>query len=243
MIKNYIKYILYNFSFSERAQRIVESFDSMRKIKTIIIENGNSHEIGFDDLDKIENITVKLRGVLDKTNQLIIELPQSKKLRLKLGFKGQNNTVKFGADCFGVWNIALYQHDNKCCIGRGTECSGPTWISLINNELQIGDKCMFSDNIYIWGDGHSILSWPDKKVLNVPVEPIKIGDHCWVGEKTIITKNAQIPNDCIVGIASVLTKKFEEEHAVLAGVPARVVKHNVTWDGLPPVEYKKQNPD
>ena len=239
MIKNYIKYILYNLSLSERAQRIVESFDLMRKIKTIIIENGNGHEIGFDDLDKIENITVKLRGVLDKTNQLIIELPQSKKLHLKISFKGQNNIVKIGANCFGVWNIALYQHSNKCCIGGDTECSGPIWISLINNELQIGEACMFSDNIYIWGDGHSILSLSDKKVLNLPQEPIKIGDHCWIGERVTITKNAQIPNDCIVGIASVITKKFEEEHSVLAGVPAQVVKHNVTWDGLPPMEYAK----
>lgn len=241
MIKNYIKYFMYKFSLSERTRRIAKSFACMRKIKTIITENGNSREICLDDLDKVKNIIVKLHGVLDKTNQLIIELPQSKKLRIKLAFKGQNNIVSFGADCFGVWNIALYEYSNKCYIGSETECSGPTWISLINNELHIGAQCMFSDNIYIWGDGHSILSWPDKKVLNMPIAPIKIGNHCWIGEKTIITKNAQIPNDCIVGIAAVVTKKFEEEHSVLAGVPARVVKRDVTWDGLPPVEYKKQN--
>lgn len=243
MIKNYIKYILYKFSLSAHARRIAKSFDCMRKIKTIITENGNSHEICFDDLDKIENVTVQVQGTLDKTNQLILELPQKKKLRMKLVFKGQNNIVSFGSNCFGVWHISLHQNGNKCHIGKGTECSGPTWIFLINNELYIGDQCMFSDNVYIWGDGHSILSWPDKKVLNVPTEPIKIGVHCWIGERTVITKNAQIPNDCIVGIAAVVTKKFEEEHVVLAGVPAKIVKHNVTWDGLAPLEYKIQNSD
>lgn len=238
MIINYIKYILYKYSLSARARRRAKSFNCMRKIKTIITENSDSHEIGFDDFDKVKNITVKSHGFLDKTNQLIIELPQSKKLHLNLVFKGQNNIVNFGANCFGVWHVSLHQYGNKCYIGKGTECAGPTWIFLINNEVYIGEGCMFSDNIYIWGDGHSVLSWPDKQVLNVPNAPIKIGAHCWIGERVILTKNAQIPNDCIVGIASVVTKKFEEEHVALAGVPARVVKHNVTWDGLPPLEYK-----
>lgn len=241
MLKNYVKYFLYKFSLSAHMRRIIKSFDCMRKIKTILQENGESHEICLDDLDKIKNITVKLHGVLDKTNQLIIELPQNKKLRLNAYFKGQNNIIKFGANCLGFWHLSLHQYDNKCYIGKEVECSGPTWVFLINNELYIGDSCMFSDNIYIWGDGHSVLSWPDKKVLNLPTEPIKIGNHCWVGERVIITKKAQIPNDCIVGITSVVTKKFEEEHVVLAGIPAKVVKRNVTWSGLPPLEYEKQN--
>lgn len=240
-MKNYIKYLLYKFSLHAHVRHRLEKFICMQKIKTIVIENGHSHEICLDDIDKIKNIKIRLLGVLDKTNQLIIELPQTKNLEINLMFNGQNNIVRFGANCLGQWGIAAYRNNNKCTIGQRTECAGPIWISLINNELQIGEGCMISDNVYIWGDGHSVLSWPDKKVLNLPVEPIKIGNHCWVGERVTITKNAQIPDDCIVGIASVVTKKFEEEHCVIAGAPARVVKRNITWNGLPPIEYEKRN--
>lgn len=241
MIKNYIVYFLCKFSLHARVRRRVKSYKYMQKIKTIVLENGTGHEICLNDFDKVKNIFVKLRGRQDKTNQLIIELPQPQKLEINLLFNGQNNIVRFGENCFGKWGIASYQNNNKCSIGKGTSCSGPTYISLINNDLQIGENCMFSNNIHIWGDGHSVLSWPDKKVVNIPVEPIKIGNHCWVGERVTLTKNAQIPDDCIVGIASVVTKKFEEGHVVLAGAPAKIVRRNVTWDGLPPMEYEKLN--
>ena len=37
-------------------------------------------------------------------------------------------------------------------------------------------------------------------------------------------KNAQIPDETVVGIHAVVTKKFTEKYTALAGVPAKVIK-------------------
>jgi len=42
-------------------------------------------------------------------------------------------------------------------------------------------------------------------------------------------KNVTIPNECIVGAGSVVTKRFDKEYCVIAGNPARVVRENVQW--------------
>lgn len=57
-----------------------------------------------------------------------------------------------------------------------------------------------------------------------------IKNHCWIGYGAFITKNVQLPNNTIVGLASVVTEKFFEEYTVIAGNPAKIIKRNVTWD-------------
>lgn len=42
-------------------------------------------------------------------------------------------------------------------------------------------------------------------------------------------KNVTIPDECIVGAGSVVTKRFDRDHCVIAGNPARVVRENVRW--------------
>ena len=42
-------------------------------------------------------------------------------------------------------------------------------------------------------------------------------------------KCAIIPNDCVVGTGAVVTKKFDKSNCVIAGVPAKVVKENISW--------------
>jgi len=237
---NILKYFLYKYSFLFRFLRDIKTYDNMKRIKTVIVENGESHEFCFRDIDKIKNVKARFKGILNKTNQLIIELPQTKKLKIVIFFQGSDNVIKFGSNCSGKWGFGLYQYGNKCTVGHETTNSGVVHTTLVNNELIIGKNCMFSTEIRIIGDGHSVLSWPTKEVLNEPKNHILIGNHCWIGEKVILTKNAQVPNDCIVGIASVVTKKFDEEHCVLAGAPAKIVKHDITWHGLAPKEYKKQ---
>lgn len=65
-----------------------------------------------------------------------------------------------------------------------------------------------------------------------PSKSISIGEHVWIGNRVIITKGVSIPNDCVVGTGAIVTHPVAESHSVIAGVPAKVVKHNINWDAL-----------
>ena len=68
------------------------------------------------------------------------------------------------------------------------------------------------------------------KTATCQVTVVVIGYHVWIGNRAILLKGVHIPNDCIIGTASVVTKRFEEEHVCIAGVPAKIVKRDVSWN-------------
>jgi len=56
------------------------------------------------------------------------------------------------------------------------------------------------------------------------IDSICIGDHCFIGSAVRFSPGSEIPDRCVVGIASVVTKRFQSEGVLIAGVPARVVR-------------------
>ncbi len=157
----------------------------------------------------------------------------------ELNFGGNNSLVEFKNANGGEFHVGCYDDGCKVVIGEETTCCS-LFIASISNEVLIGKNCMISNNVKVWGDGHSVLDAKTKKCINLPTTPIVVGDHVWLGERVTITKNAQIPNNCIVGIASVVTKKFTEQNCLIVGVPAQVKKRSIDWHGLPPLIYDEK---
>ncbi|MBR7158756.1 MAG: acyltransferase [Alphaproteobacteria bacterium] len=200
--------------------------------KILIVENGKERLARPYDLPELRT------SITGNNNLIKITLP-SRLNRSKFCIPANDCSIAIGQNVSGSWNLVCYEPHSLMTIGSNTE-AGSVIISLLQNHLIIGEKCMFSDNITIWGDGHAVLDVNTHKVLNKPSSPIIIGNHCWIGERVTLTKNAQIPDDSIVGIASVVTKKFIEEHTVIAGSPAKVVKSGITWHGFSPMTYEEK---
>lgn len=111
-----------------------------------------------------------------------------------------------------------------------------------DNKLIIGKDCMFSNTIDIWcTDGHTILDVETGEIINRQKRPLKIGNHCWIGQYAKLMKNTQLSDDTIVGIGAVVTKSFTDRNVVVAGNPAQIVKHGVTWSNEPISKYKNSN--
>ncbi|MBO7042539.1 MAG: acyltransferase [Alphaproteobacteria bacterium] len=200
----------------------------------VVIEDGIERKPRSDE---VFNIRINNQG---KNNVVKLELPYNPKLSLYINFISDNNTVVFHRYCMGQWNVSCFDGNCSIEIGEKTMCIS-TYISAVGGSLQIGKECLFANDIIIWaGDGHSVLDLETKSVLNKPKGTLKIGNHCWIGQNVSITKSAEISEDCIVGIGSVVTKKFTEKHVVIAGNPARVVKTGITWNGASPLTYDKQ---
>ena len=57
-------------------------------------------------------------------------------------------------------------------------------------------------------------------------DPIEIGENVYVGSNCLFQMGVKVPANAVVGMGSVLVKPIEQEGALIAGVPARVVREN-----------------
>jgi acetyltransferase-like isoleucine patch superfamily enzyme len=64
---------------------------------------------------------------------------------------------------------------------------------------------------------------PNKRSSMVPA-PIKIGKNVWIGANVTVVPGVCIGNGAIIAAGSVVTKDVPE-NVVVAGVPAKVIKH------------------
>lgn len=198
----------------------------------ILVDGTEEREIPFY---KIPHLSILIEG-----NHNIIKIhntnPNTIEWNFCLHMYGNNNTFEFGEQVGGEWNATAYGDNNLMRIGDRT-CSGKFSVSLHSNQFIIGQDCMISSEEELWTDGHSVIDVNTREVLNKPTSPIIIGNHVWLGRRVTLTKGAQIPDDCIVGIGSVVTKKFTEPHCVIAGNPAKIVRTGISWDAKRPIDY------
>ncbi len=112
--------------------------------------------------------------------------------------------------------------DAKLIIGSGF-INGFSQI-VCGKEIQIGNDVAIARDVIIRDtDGHDLVGSEHKKV-----KPVKIGDHVWIGAKAMIMKGVTIGDGAIVAAGAIVTKDVPEK-CIVGGVPAKVIKENVTW--------------
>ena len=164
-----------------------------------------------------------------KNNCLILE----KGCRIydsQIQFFGKNNTVKIEHDCV-LKNVDIWISDGGIIeVGHNTHFSGKTHIACIEGKkVHIGERCLFSDTItFRTGDSHSILDSDGKRINKA--KDIAIGNHVWIGQQVIVLKGSTVGADSIVGTGSLLTGKTYDSNSIIVGIPAKIVKQNVSWD-------------
>lgn len=132
---------------------------------------------------------------------------------------------------------------NGCNIHIGDEVvvNGATiYLQEDNSSVKIGSNSQISWGVDIWcTDAHTITN-----LEGMPVNfahSIEIGKHVWIGKDVKIGKNVKIADNSIVGWGSIVTGKFDEPNVILAGIPARIVKHSINWDRKAINKYMKEH--
>lgn len=99
---------------------------------------------------------------------------------------------------------------------------------LCKHRIKIGDNILCGWNItFSDADGHTIFD-KNEEQINYPKE-ISIGSNVWIGFNATILKGAKIPNNSVVGCNSLVNRKFEENNVILGGIPAIILKQEITW--------------
>ena len=88
--------------------------------------------------------------------------------------------------------------------------------------IKIGSACHITSGVqFITHDGGPLILRHIYPELDYTA-PIEIGDHVYIGTKTLILPGVTIGNNCIIGACSVVSKSVPAD-SVAAGVPARVI--------------------
>lgn len=148
---------------------------------------------------------------------------------LKIVFKGNNNTLIIGDNVRFTGRILIVGKNRTVTIGDNTTAQG-VYILSRDEDVTIGSDCMFSREIEIRAtDVHKIYDLDTGERVNY-AEPVLIGDKVWIAARAIVSKGATVPDGCVVGAASFVNKKFEQQNAIIAGIPAKLVRENIRWE-------------
>ena len=235
----------------ELGQRIIDKIRGKRSTFIYSYKNGNKliyfNEDGctINPIFKINGLEINFHG----KNSTVIIHSSNKFVDCKLNI-GDENLVIIKEDKYEY----AYKHfsivypmatKSRLVIGKSTTILDSYFYlhDEPNTVVSIGDDCLFSFNNIIWpSDGHSIIDH-EGNVLNSG-ENIKIGNHVWIGMDCKILKGSFVPNDSVVGASSIFTSGSNPlterllEGGVFAGMPAKLIRKNISWDRKSPYQYK-----
>src|SRR5690606_22424638 len=93
-------------------------------------------------------------------------------------------------------------------------------------QVVIGRYTMLAPEVKIIGEDHN-FHFPHKPMIfsgRPNQTKTIIGDDVWIGSRSIIMKGVKIGDGAIVAANSVVTKDVEP-YAIVAGVPAKIIKY------------------
>lgn len=98
------------------------------------------------------------------------------------------------------------------------------------DSITIGHHVVISERVVLRdSDNHAIAVSGNEAGNETKVTaPIVIGDHVWIGMNVIVLKGVTIGEGAVVAAGSVVNKDVPP-YCMVAGVPAKVIKTNVTW--------------
>lgn len=172
----------------------------------------------------VKNSKIRVNG---NNNTIIIEKGRYK--NLDVGIDGDNHKLVIKAtDRITGLKIVMQNVHNEICIGKGVGIAGALLVACgKNNDIRIGDECMISNDVAMWGcDGHSILQYGH--IVNLS-KSIEIGSHVWIGNGVKILKGSKIGDHSVVGLGSLLSGKEYPNNVLIAGIPGKIIKEHIDW--------------
>ena len=122
--------------------------------------------------------------------------------------------------------VSIVVKDNaNLTIGENTYFTSDMHIEVVN-RIEIGKNCAISWGVTIIDDDHHELL--NEQVKRKTSSFVIIKDHVWIGCNVTILKGTEVGNHCVIGAGSVVKGVFPD-NVLLAGNPAKIVKHNINW--------------
>lgn len=105
----------------------------------------------------------------------------------------------------------------RCSIGRSSHLVAHRSL-VIGDDVMTGPHCYVTDQNHVYADPDTPIGqqWPAE-------DPVEIGAGSWLGAGAVILPGTRVGRNTVVGAGAVVKGDYPD-HAVLAGVPAKVVR-------------------
>lgn len=136
--------------------------------------------------------------------------------------------TSFGRGC----KISIGQQA-QLTIGKNFTITGKSDI-ICQKSITFGDNCLLSWDILIMDtDFHYIYnldSVAEREQINIP-KAIIIGNHVWIGCRTMILKGVYIGNENVIAAGSTITRSINAENCIIGGNGkcVEIIKKEISW--------------
>lgn len=164
-----------------------------------------------------EGARVEVESHLVLGDQCIKPNGRSTVLRMDEGssFTARGSSIYYGAD------ILLYKGAR---LEMGASFINSDALIRVHKRVTIGDGCAISFRfVCMDGNAHAIDG-------RRTVEPVVIADHVWIGAGVTVLPGVHIGEGAVVAAGAVVTRDVPPA-CLVAGVPARVIREHVSWEG------------
>lgn len=205
---------------------ILRSFRLIDKVDTVRLRRHNINQRGFS--------AVAMKGSrvsLAPTSELSIQQGRLT-LNAKWSKKDPSDTLLVMGEnarlvCDGSFDFysgaRIYVNEGATLTLGGGYVNHDLRLSCFES-ITIGKGVIISENVTIRDSDDHTLVGSEKPMT----QPVVIGDHVWIGMNVTILKGVTIGNGAVIAAGAVVTRDVPA-NALAGGVPARIIKSEVSW--------------
>ena len=183
-----------------------------------------------------------IKGLISLTNDHARDLQNKHRFPTAIIDKGCmiSETTSIGNNSHILDNTIL----NNCTIGKFSYISRN---GLVQNTT-IGNYCSIANNVTLGLGSHPVELFSTspifyrkkntfgKDVIEKDIDfeeykPINIGNDVWIGANAIVLDGVTIETGAIIASGAIVTKNIPA-YAIVAGVPAKIIKHRFSPDKI-----------
>lgn len=228
LLEEYKRYLNVTYSCKSKPVRYIDAFDSIGYPPNAVIHSKITESTAiFAGTPLASNISITGKGKIK-----LIFGRRSVVENIQINVADGDLTIFF-APYSEVKNVVVQSSDPDNYLHFGCRTTVNVANFLLQGKKQyifIGHDCMFSTQVYArTSDSHSMYSYASGERINLDGSVI-IGDHVWVGRDISFNKGVIVSDDVVIGQGSVISGNLHESHCCYAGVPAKKLRENITWD-------------
>jgi acetyltransferase-like isoleucine patch superfamily enzyme len=118
-------------------------------------------------------------------------------------------------------------HEGEVSIGAKTVMGQECTISSFQH-VSIGRECIVADRVMLIDFDHGVVEVDRPiRLQGIYKRDVRVGHNVWIGYGACLLRGVTVENNSIIGTSAVVTSDVPE-NAVVAGVPARVIRMRET---------------